>query len=182
MCFLEERCESPQPKEFCWFLDWQKCVTNPDRWGSLSFGSGCSEMHNFTIMTSQQNSVHERHCVFYFARNIMFKHKINYCVAVERMVYFPCIWLCFICVSFEFTLGSCVFTLNLRCYRAQCELKIVSNQHIVSTKNPEHTLMIRCLLHVLARQQCNVCQIFLSDWKHEHKSGNIESLGDLGSV
>ena len=74
------------------------------RGGSLSFGSGYNEMHNFTIMTSQHIGVHERHCVFYFAQNIVFKHKINFCVAVESMVYFPCVWLCFIWVSVEFTL------------------------------------------------------------------------------
>ena len=49
--------------------------------------------------------------------NIVLEHKNNFCVDVVRMVCFPCVWLCFICVSFEFTLGSCVFTLRLRCCR-----------------------------------------------------------------
>ena len=77
---------------------------------------------------------------FTCVRNIFFEHKINFCVEVERMVCFSCVWLCFIYVSFEFTLGSCVFTLSIRCYQAHGELKIVSNQHIVMTINPEHTL------------------------------------------
>ena len=40
----------------------------------------------------------------------------------------------FICVSFEFILSSCVFTLSSRCYRAHGELKMVSNQHTLKTK------------------------------------------------
>ena len=79
------------------------------------------------------------------ARYIVFQHKINFCVDVERMVCFPCVWLCFIFVSFEVTLGSCVFTLSLRCHWAHGELTVVSNQHIVNTeKNPEHNLAPIC--------------------------------------
>ena len=81
---------------------------------------------------------------FTCARNIVSAHKINFCVDV-RMVCFPCVWLCFICVSFEFTLGSCVFNLSLRCYWARGKLKMVSNQHIVNTKNHEDTLAPICL-------------------------------------
>ena len=54
---------------------------------------------------------------FTCARNIV-QQKIDFYVDVERLVCFPCVWLCFICVSSEFTLGSYVFTLSLRCYRA----------------------------------------------------------------
>ena len=63
--------------------------------------------------------------------------KLTFCVDVERMVCFPCVWLCFICVAFKIThinIGLCVFTLSLRCYEAHGELKMVSNQHIVNTK------------------------------------------------
>ena len=81
---------------------------------------------------------------FTFVRNIVFQHKINFCVDVELIVRFTCVWLCVICVSFEFILGSCVFTLSLRCFRAHGELKMVSNQHIVNTKNPENTLEPIC--------------------------------------
>ena len=78
---------------------------------------------------------------FTCARNIVFEHKINFCFDVVRIVCFPCVWLCFISISFDFTLGSCVFTLSLRCYRAHGELKVVSsNQHNMTTKTPEHTL------------------------------------------
>ena len=42
---------------------------------------------------------------FTCAHNSVFQHKINFCIDVERMVFFPCVWLCVICVSFEFTLG-----------------------------------------------------------------------------
>ena len=66
---------------------------------------------------------------------IVFRAQINFSVDVVRMVYFICVWLCFICVTFELTLGSCVFTSSLRCYRAHDELKVVSNQHIVNTPN-----------------------------------------------
>ena len=31
-------------------------------------------------------------------------------------------------------LGSCVSTLNLRCYRAHCELKVALNRYIANTK------------------------------------------------
>ena len=61
-------------------------------------------------------------------RNIVFQHKINFCV-VEHIVCFPCVRPCFICVTFEFPLGSCVFTWSLRCYRGHGELKMVSIQH-----------------------------------------------------
>ena len=85
---------------------------------------------------------------FTCARKIVFEHKINLWVDVERMVSFSCVWLCCICLSFEFTLGSCVFTLRLRCYWAHCELKMVSNQHIVNTKHPEHTLAPICWIPI----------------------------------
>ena len=42
-----------------------------------------------------------------------------------------------------------VFTLRLRCYRAPGELKVVSNRHIVNTKNPEHKLAPICLVNNL---------------------------------
>ena len=71
---------------------------------------------------------------FICAQNIVFQHKIHFSDDVERMVCFPCVCLWFICVSFKFTLGSCVFTLSLCCYRAHGKLKMVSNQHIVNTK------------------------------------------------
>ena len=68
-----------------------------------------------------------------YARNFVFQDDLNFYVDVERMVCFPCVWLCFICVSFEFILGPCVFTLRLRCYQSHGELKMVSNQHIMNT-------------------------------------------------
>ena len=71
---------------------------------------------------------------FSCARNFVLQHKINFCVDVERMMRFLCVWLYFICVSPEFVLGSCAFPLSLRCYRAHGEPKMVSNQHIINTK------------------------------------------------
>ena len=44
-----------------------------------------------------------------------------------------CVFHVFGCVLSEFTVGSCVFTLSLRCFRAHGELKMVSNQYIVNT-------------------------------------------------
>ena len=49
---------------------------------------------------------------FSCARNFVFQHKINFCVDVERMMCFLCVWLYFICVSLEFVLGSCAFPLS----------------------------------------------------------------------
>ena len=66
------------------------------------------------------------------------------CADVVCMVCFRSVWLCFICASFEFTLGSSVFTLSSRYYRAQSKLKMASNQNIVNTKNPEDTLATIC--------------------------------------
>ena len=40
---------------------------------------------------------------FTCARNIVFRHKINFCADVEHMVCFPRLWVCFICVSFKIT-------------------------------------------------------------------------------
>ena len=72
ICFLKERCELPQSMEFCWFLDWQKCVTNPDHIGSLSFGSGCNEKHNFIFMTSWETGVHEAPLCVYLCSKYCF--------------------------------------------------------------------------------------------------------------
>ena len=71
---------------------------------------------------------------FTCARNIVFQHRINFCFDVEHMVCFTCVWLSFICASFEFTMCSFVITLSLRSYWAHGELKMASNQHIVNTK------------------------------------------------
>ena len=72
---------------------------------------------------------------FTCARNIAFQHKINFCVDVERMVCFQCVWMCFMCVSYGIILDSCVFILSLRCYQAQGELKMVLNQRTVNMKS-----------------------------------------------
>ena len=66
---------------------------------------------------------------FACAQNILFQYKINFCGDVER------------------TLCSCEFTLSLSCYQAHGELKMVSNRHIVNTKNSEHTLVSICWEH-----------------------------------
>ena len=83
---------------------------------------------------------------FTWARNIVVQHKIIFFVDVERMVYFPCVWLCFICVSFKFTLGSCVFTLCWIC--VVIEHMLNSKWFQISTswtqKYPEHTLSRIC--------------------------------------
>ena len=84
------------------------------------------------------------HCVFYLCLKYLFDHKINLCVDIVCMVCFPCLWLYFICVSFEFTLGLCVLTLSWHYYRAHGELRMVSNQLIMNIKNPEHMLAPIC--------------------------------------
>ena len=74
---------------------------------------------------------------FTCARNIVFEYKINFCVDAVRMVCLTVLYLWvhigFVCVYFEFTF-----------YRVHGELKMVSNQHIVNTRSPEHTLAPIC--------------------------------------
>ena len=53
------------------------------------------------------------------------------CIDVERVGVFS-MCLAVLYGSFEFILGSCVFTLSLCCYPAHDELKMVSNQHIMN--------------------------------------------------
>ena len=53
---------------------------------------------------TQQIGVHAVTVCFICPRNIVFEHKITVCVDFVRMKYFPFVWLCFICASFEFTL------------------------------------------------------------------------------
>ena len=79
--------------------------------------------------TTQQIGVHEAPlCVLLVLENIVFECKISFCVDVVCMVCFPGVWLCFICVSFEFTLGLCMLTLSLCYCQAHGELKMVSNK------------------------------------------------------
>ena len=82
---------------------------------------------------AQQIGVHEASLRVLLVLEILCSSPII-CVDVVGMLCFPCIWLRFIGVSFEFTLGSRMSTFSLRCYRAHGELKMVSNQHIVNTK------------------------------------------------
>ena len=69
-------------------------------------------------------------CVFYLCSKYCVPAR-NFCVDVECMVCFHV----FGCVLSVCQMSSyCVFTLSLRCYRANSELKMVLNQHIVNTK------------------------------------------------
>ena len=78
-------------------------------------------------------------------RNIVFRHKINFSVEVERVVCFSCFGLCFICVSFEFTLGSCVFTLRLWLLSSTWWTKNCKTSSTSWTQsNLEHTLAPTC--------------------------------------
>ena len=65
------------------------------------------------------------------ARNIVFQHKINFCVDVRRMVCFPCVWLCIIWVHI----------LSLRCIANSKWFQISTWW---TQKNPEHTLAPIC--------------------------------------
>ena len=62
------------------------------RWGHMKFAQA-----------SQQIDVHKASIPVCFTcvRNIVFQHKIKFCVDAERMVCFPCVCLYFICVSFK---------------------------------------------------------------------------------
>ena len=46
-----------QPKELCWVLNRQECVTNPDCRRSRNLGSGCSEMYDFTLMGCKPEAI-----------------------------------------------------------------------------------------------------------------------------
>ena len=86
--------------------------------------------------------------VFYLCSNSVFKHKMNFCADVVRMVCFPCVWLCFICVLLKTThmnIGfGCVyfeFTLLLNSQWTQKWFQ-VSTSWI--RKYPGHTLAPIC--------------------------------------
>ena len=95
---------------------------------------------------SQQIGVHEASlCVLLVLEILCSSTKLTFVLMLSAWcvfgVCFPCVWLCIIWVHIGFV---CMFTLSLRCYRAQGELNMVSNQYIVNTKNPEHTLAPIC--------------------------------------
>ena len=101
----------------------------------------------FDKLPSQQIGVHEEslYYVLPVLEILCSSTKLTFVLTLcAWCVFHACVWLCFFCVSFEFTLGSCVFTFGLRCYRAHGELKRISNQHIPNTTNPEHTLAPIC--------------------------------------
>ena len=61
----------------------------------------CSETQLESPTTQQIGCLRSVTVCFTCARNIVFQDKIKFCVDVGRMVSFPCIWRCFICVSFK---------------------------------------------------------------------------------
>ena len=83
----------------------------------------------------QQICVHEAsQCVLLVLEIFCSSTKINFRVDVEPMGCFLCVFSCFICISFKIMHINIGFTLILYCYQAHCELKTVSNQHIVNMK------------------------------------------------
>ena len=48
---------SPQPKELCGLLQWQKCVSNPHYGGSLSPRPWCSEMYDFALVGCKPEAI-----------------------------------------------------------------------------------------------------------------------------
>ena len=82
---------------------------------------------------------------FTCVRNIVFQHNINVCVDVQVSAW--CVfrvWLRLICVSFKIILGSCVFTLSLRCYWAHGEFKWFQISVSWTRKFPDHMLALIC--------------------------------------
>ena len=78
-------------------------------WGvhhSIFRSANQPETRNFTYLANW----HSQTVIVCFTCgvNVVFKQKII-CVDIVHIVCFPCVWLCFICVSFEFTLGLCVY-------------------------------------------------------------------------
>ena len=82
---------------------------------------------------------------FACVRNIMFEHKINFCVDFVRMACFPFVWLCFICVS----LSSRWVRVRLLCVYVGIEHMLNSKWFQISTtwtqKNLDHPLAPICL-------------------------------------
>ena len=68
--------------------------------------------HNLT----QQIVVHDESLCAWLVLKILFSSTKLTFVLMCLLVCFLCVW-CFIYVSFESILGSCVFTLSFRCYR-----------------------------------------------------------------
>ena len=121
-----------QPHNILWMLPW------------LTWAGHNNELYTrllYMVLSDnriQQIGVHEASlCVLRVLEILCSSTKITFVLTL----YAWCVWLFFIC---EFTLGSCVFTLSLRFYRVHGELKMVSNQHIVNTRSPEHTLAPIC--------------------------------------
>ena len=78
---------------------------------------------------------------------------------------------------------SCVLTLSLRCYRGHGELKMVSNQHIVKTKNPEHPPAAICwarlYFSLLALWKTSVTGLLARGWLLDLATANFEVLADM---
>ena len=85
------------------------------------------------------------------------------------------------CVSFEFTLGSCVFTLSLHCHWAHGELKMVSNQHIVKSWTHASTNLLAIGIPIIKVKWSpnNVILIveFLYWWDDIFKLRQIQAVG-----
>ena len=109
-------------------------------WGRHEWQTGLPSKLEFT----------KRHCVFYLCSKKVFEHKINFCIDAVRMVCFPCVWPCFICVSFEFTLGSCVFTLSSSTWWTQNGFKSPHQEHTHTQHTHTHART-----HAHAHKQTN---------------------------
>ena len=87
---------------------------------------------------------------FTCARNIVFEHKINFYVDVVRMMCFPCVRLCFMCIIWIHIGFVCVyfkFTMLSGTWWTQNGFKSTHREH--THKNPEHTLAPICCHYVL---------------------------------
>ena len=100
---------------------------------------------------------------FTCARNIVVQHKINFWVDVEHTVCFPCVWLCFISVSFKNTHIDIGFVFLLWVY--------VVIEHMVSSKLlqisiswtrkfPQHYNDV--IMSMMASQITNLTIVYLS--------------------
>ena len=72
---------------------------------------------------------------FTCARNIVLQHQINFCLDVDHVVCFPCVWLCLIFVSFKVTdINIGIVCVYFEFIEHMVTSKMVSNQPIVNTK------------------------------------------------
>ena len=86
---------------------------------------------------TQQLGVHEAPLCFTCARNTVFQHKINVCVDIKRMVCFPCLAVCYLCIIYDHIAFGCIYVEYTGTSLSSTRwTQMVPNQYTVNTKFP----------------------------------------------